>query len=323
MPRVLSIQSHVVSGYVGNKSATFPLQLLGWDVDVLNTVQFSNHLGYGDHGGSRMSNDHLISCIDGLDRNGLLRYDALLTGFTLGPEGIDALMYSIRKIKPQNPCLLYLVDPVMGDDGKLYVSEQVPPKYKELLKLATIATPNQFEAQILTGHSTNTIPEIRACLKSFHDLYGLQHVVITSISIPIQALEKDHQDLPEPDFDGSVLVCVGSTMEASDQPWLIAFPKRNRRYDGVGDLFASMLLGRLVSRSGPTADLSQATQLALASTQAVLDLTDSTSSTTGLSNSECSGLAPKAVQARSSELRIIQSRRLIENPPVIWKAVPL
>ena len=44
--RILSIQSHVVSGYVGNKSATFPLQLLGFETDCINSVQFSNHTGY-------------------------------------------------------------------------------------------------------------------------------------------------------------------------------------------------------------------------------------------------------------------------------------
>lgn len=315
MPRVLSVQSHVVSGYVGNKSATFPLQLLGWDVDVLNTVQFSNHLGYGHHGGSKMTVDHLISCVDGLDANGLLHYDALLTGFTPGPEGIDALMYCLNRIKAKNPNLIYLVDPVMGDEGKLYVSPQVPTKYKELLKQATIATPNQFEAEILTGHSTQTISELRKCLQAFHDTYCLQHIVITSISIPI-ALVQDFQPLPPPDADGNVLICAGSTKE--DKSWLIIFPKRDERYDGVGDLFASLLLGRLVSTT--SVDLAQASELALGSTQDVLDQTDILLRRQSISDST---ISPQALKARSSELKIIQSRHLIEKPTVRWKAILL
>ncbi|PLW19922.1 hypothetical protein PCANC_00407 [Puccinia coronata f. sp. avenae] len=312
MPRVLSIQSHVVSGYVGNKSATFPLQLLGWDVDALNTVQFSNHLGYGSHGGDKMAVEHLISCIDGLEKNELLKYDALLTGFTPGPEGIDALIYSIKKIKATSPNVAYLVDPVMGDDGKLYVSEQVPPKYKELLKLATIATPNEFEAQILTSLPTNTLPEIRDCLRAFHDMHGLKHIVITSISIS-RSLVAHLDDLPPPDSDGNVMICAGSTKDG--EPWMIIFPKRNCRFDGVGDLFASILLGRFMS-TDPAVGVSQAAELALASTQGVMDHTGLVTSSDG---SPDGTLSSKAAKARRSELKIIQSRAAIESPTVKWK----
>jgi len=315
MPRVLSIQSHVVSGYVGNKSATFPLQLLGWDVDVLNTVQFSNHLGYGHHGGSKMPVEHLISCIDGLEQNGLLTYDALLTGFTPGPEGIDALIYSINKIKTKNPNVTYLVDPVMGDDGKLYVSEQVPPKYKELLKLATIATPNEFEAQILTSHATTTLPEIRDCLGAFHHMHGLQHIVITSISIS-RSLVAHLDDVPPADSEGNVLVCAGSTKEG--EAWMIIFPKRNNRFDGVGDLFASILLGRLVS-ADPAVGLSQAAELALASTQGVMDRTTGEIAPSHIPPPDMSLPSSQAHKARRSELKIIQSRAMIESPLVRWK----
>lgn len=257
--------------------------------------------------------EHLISCIDGLENNGLLTYDALLTGFTPGPEGIDALIYSINKIKAKNPNVTYLVDPVMGDDGKLYVSEQVPPKYKQLLKLATIATPNEFEAQILTSHSTTTLPEIRDCLRAFHDIHELKHIVITSISIPI-TLVQHLDDLPPPDADGNVLICAGST-QGSD-PWMIIFPKRNQRFDGVGDLFASVLLGRLVSADSP--DLSQAAELALTSTQGVMDQTG-VIDTPGDVPPGINTLSPAAVKARRSELKIIQSRSVIENPVARWK----
>ncbi|KAJ2174286.1 hypothetical protein GGF45_004172, partial [Coemansia sp. RSA 551] len=81
MARILSIQSHVVSGYVGNRAATFPLQLLGHEVDVINTVQFSNHTGYNAVRGDRFSASHVLDLFDGLQTNGLDAYTHLLTGY--------------------------------------------------------------------------------------------------------------------------------------------------------------------------------------------------------------------------------------------------
>jgi pyridoxine kinase len=78
--RVLSIQSHTVQGYVGNKSAVFPLQLLGFDVDPINSVQFSNHTGYPTFRGQVLNGSQLWDLIEGLAENDLLHYTHLLTG---------------------------------------------------------------------------------------------------------------------------------------------------------------------------------------------------------------------------------------------------
>ena len=80
--RLLTIQSHVACGYVGNRSATFPSQLLGWDVDAVNTVQFSNHTGYGRWGGQRMDAAHITGLLEAIESNGLLRQNRVLTGYT-------------------------------------------------------------------------------------------------------------------------------------------------------------------------------------------------------------------------------------------------
>ncbi|KAH7423894.1 hypothetical protein KP509_12G079400 [Ceratopteris richardii] len=122
--RVLSIQSHTVQGYVGNKAAVFPLQLLGFDVDPINSVQFSNHTGYPVCRGQVLNGDELWSLIEGLEANGLLYYTHLLT----------------------------VCDPVMGDEGTFYIPQNLVPVYAEkVLQLASIVTPNQFEAEKLTG----------------------------------------------------------------------------------------------------------------------------------------------------------------------------
>ena len=83
MKRILSIQSHVASGYVGNRSAVFPLQRLGCEVNFINTVQFSNHTGYGKWTGEIFSAQHIQDVINGLWENGQIeRLDAILSGYS-------------------------------------------------------------------------------------------------------------------------------------------------------------------------------------------------------------------------------------------------
>lgn len=94
--RILSIQSHVVSGYVGNRAATFPLQLLGYDVDVINTVQFSNHTGYGYTNGHKTSPEQLSAVFEGLGRNRLLGYDKILSGYIPSAEALAVVAQWVR-----------------------------------------------------------------------------------------------------------------------------------------------------------------------------------------------------------------------------------
>lgn len=126
--RVLSIQSHVVQGYVGNKSAVFPLQLLGMDVDVINSVHFSNHTGYAHFSGRhlRLSGDDVHDLLDGLEHNGLLRdaHTHLLTGYVGSTALLEALVRvhaRLRAAQSHPERFVYVCDPVLGDLGKLYV----------------------------------------------------------------------------------------------------------------------------------------------------------------------------------------------------------
>ncbi|KAK2570794.1 Pyridoxal kinase [Acropora cervicornis] len=118
--RVLSIQSHVVSGYVGNDSATFPLQVLGFEVDTINSVQLSNHTGYEHIKGQVLDAKELKVLFEGLKLNNIHFYSHLLT----------------------------VCDPVMGDAGQFYVPEELMPVYRDqILPQVDIITPNQFEAE--------------------------------------------------------------------------------------------------------------------------------------------------------------------------------
>jgi len=122
--RVLSIQSHVVHGYVGNKSATFPLQLLGFDVDPINSVHFSNHTAYpGGFKGDVLKGDQLLTLLEALKTNKLTRYSHVLTGYIGAVDFLQAVVKVVRDIRAANPGkkVPYYCDPVLGDNGKCYV----------------------------------------------------------------------------------------------------------------------------------------------------------------------------------------------------------
>jgi pyridoxine kinase len=150
--RVLSIQSHTVQGYVGNKSAVFPLQLLGFDVDPINSVQFSNHTGYPTFRGQVLNGSQLWDLIEGLAENDLLHYTHLLTGYIGSVSFLTTVLQVVDKLRSVNPDLVYVCDPVLGDEGKLYVPQDLISVYQQkVVPVATMLTPNQFEVELLTG----------------------------------------------------------------------------------------------------------------------------------------------------------------------------
>lgn len=170
--------------YVGNKSAVFPLQLLGLDVDPVNSVQFSNHTGYSTCNGDVLNGAQLLALIDGLERNNLLScYTHLLTGYIGSASFLQAVVQIALKLKQKNPDLIYVCDPVLGDEGKIYVPEDLVEMYKTLvLPVADVLTPNQFEAEMLTGIKIqNESDAQRACL--LLHAHGPRTVVVTSASL--------------------------------------------------------------------------------------------------------------------------------------------
>ncbi|GBG73017.1 hypothetical protein CBR_g12736 [Chara braunii] len=150
--RVLSIQSHTVQGYVGNKAAVFPLQLLGFDVDPINSVQFSNHTGFRSWSGHVLDGDQLWELIEGLDANNLLNYTHLLTGYIGSVSFLNRVLAVVDKLRKVNPNLIFVCDPVLGDEGQFYVPADLVPVYREkVVPLAQLLTPNQFEVEQLVG----------------------------------------------------------------------------------------------------------------------------------------------------------------------------
>ena len=184
MPRLLATQSHVVHGYVGNKAATFPLQCLGWDVDCCNSVQFSNHTGYGLDKvfGTITRETDLKELLSGLFDNFSQDYQALLSGYLPNKNSVRCMGTYYAKFKEANPEMIWLMDPVMGDEGQLYVSEDVIPEYRKLAlspkQLVDIITPNQFELEILYGGKIKTKEHLKKALKKLHQTIPV--IIVTS-----------------------------------------------------------------------------------------------------------------------------------------------
>jgi pyridoxine kinase len=179
---VLSIQSHVVYGYAGNTAAVFPLQRLGREVWAINTVEFSNHTGYGSWRGRVLGAELAADLVTGLEERGVLgNCEAVLSGY-LGNAAIGrAVVDAVGRVRKAAPAALYCCDPVMGDIGKgFYVQPDIPPIFKnELLPLSDIITPNQFELEALTGLDTGTIDQARRAVGLLHEK-GPGIVLVTS-----------------------------------------------------------------------------------------------------------------------------------------------
>eukprot|EP01096_Ripella_sp_DP13-Kostka_P012133 TRINITY_DN49_c2_g1_i1.p2 TRINITY_DN49_c2_g1~~TRINITY_DN49_c2_g1_i1.p2 ORF type:complete len:346 (-),score=135.36 TRINITY_DN49_c2_g1_i1:39-1007(-) len=228
--RILSIQSHVVAGYVGNKSAIFPLQLLGFDVDSVNTVHFSNHTGYRQGWeGERLSAEQFKKIIDGLRRNGLLRQEVILAGYCGNAEVLVEIGDLVRDHRQKGEQLFFVCDPVMGDNGKLYVGLPIVDQYRDnLVPIADLITPNQFELETLTQRTIKSLDEAAEACDVIHDK-GVETVIVTSLFL-----------------EEGVNMLLGSFRQRGQdktERFLIRHPQIECYFIGTGDLFSAILVG--------------------------------------------------------------------------------
>jgi pyridoxine kinase len=185
---ILSIQSWVAYGHVGNASAVFPLQRLGAEVWAINTVQFSNHTGYGDWTGRVFTGEDVRALVDGIERRGALeRCDAVLSGY-MGDLSIgEAILDAVARARAANPAVLYCCDPVIGDDDTgAYVRPGIADFMRDrALAAADIATPNRFELEALTGIDCATLASAREAIARVQDRMrpdGPRIVLATSLA---------------------------------------------------------------------------------------------------------------------------------------------
>ncbi|KAL6703064.1 putative pyridoxal kinase [Coniothyrium glycines] len=185
--RVLAIASHVVHGYVGNKMATFVMQSLGCDVSAINTVHYSNHTAYKQVKGTKTSAEEILALYEGLQQSNLTNFDVLLTGYMPSAQAVQAIGKIGRDVKfnagTKPGSFFWVLDPVMGDNGKLYIPEDEVPEYKSLLREADLILPNQFEAELLSDTTITDLESLATAIQVLHKTYQVPHVIITSLRL--------------------------------------------------------------------------------------------------------------------------------------------
>ena len=222
---ILSIQSHVVYGHVGNSAAVFPLERLGREVWPLMTVQFSSHTGYAGWRGRAFDAAMIDECVAGLEAIGALpRCAGLLTGYLGNAEIGEAALRALDRIRAANGEATYVCDPVIGRTGRgRYVAAGVAEFFHDrALAAATIATPNAFELEWLTGEPSHDLQTARRAIARLRAL-GPRVVVAKSLSL---------DDTPADALD----------MLAADETgfWRLRTPNLPIVVNGAGDLFAAL-----------------------------------------------------------------------------------
>jgi pyridoxine kinase len=283
---ILSIQSAVAYGHVGNAAAVFPLQRLGAEVWPVNTVQFSNHPGYGSFTGTATPPETIRALIDGIAARGVLpSCDALLTGYVGDPATATALLHAASLLRAANPRALWACDPVIGDDAPgIYVRPGIAEFFREqAVPQADILTPNQFELACLTNLPCRTLAEAKRAIEALHARMppaGPRAILVTSFR---------GEETPAGELD---LICATpATTHRIRVPHLPLAP------NGAGDAIAALFLFHLLQ----TADA------ALAAARAA---------------SAIHGVLTRTLQANSRELLLIAAQDEFITPTRNFLAMP-
>lgn len=217
---VLSIQSEVVTGHVGNAAARFALQRLGHEAWCIPTVLLSSHAAHPGFGGEATGIGLLEKLLDALERQGRLAEAAgLVSGYLGSPEQATFVAGAVRRAKAANPGLVYCLDPAFGDDGRVYARPGVAEAIAvTLLPLADIVTPNAFELSVLSGLPVTDIDSAAAAANR------LGRPLVIAKSVPV---------------DGR----IGALTSIDGAVWVAATPVVPRPPRGAGDLFAALFFG--------------------------------------------------------------------------------
>jgi pyridoxine kinase len=225
--RILSIQSHVAYGHVGNSAAVFPLQRLGHEVWPVLTVNFSNHTGYGAWRGPLIDPADVTEVITGIEERGALTAcDAVLSGYQGSPAIAGVIVDAVRRVKEANPAATYTCDPVMGNARSgCFVNPEIPPVIREqVVPVADILTPNQFELGFLTGTDPHTLEEVLESADAARAM-GPSTILVTSVETG-----EDTIGLMAVDGEGA---------------WLVETPMLPMKANGSGDITAALFTAHL------------------------------------------------------------------------------
>lgn len=238
---LLSIQSHVAFGHVGNAAATFPLQRIGVEVWPIHTVQFSNHTGYGAWTGQVFDAGLIGEVVRGIEAAGALgTCDGVLSGYMGAAATGEAILDAVARVKGANPQARYCCDPVIGDvESGVFVRDGIPEFMKSrAVPAADVITPNQFELDYLSGLTTSNLDRALAAVDVLHAL-GPRHILVTSLHV--EETPRDSLDLLASGPDGCFQVRT---------------PLLPLSISGAGDAIAALFFAHLL-QTGRTADALQ------------------------------------------------------------------
>ncbi|WP_244930059.1 pyridoxal kinase PdxY [Nocardioides sp. W7] len=278
--QILSIQSSVAYGHVGNSAATFPLQRIGHEVWPVLTVHFSNHTGYGAWRGPLLAPADVADVIAGIEDRGVLgQADAVLSGYQGDPAVGAVILDAVARVKALNPDAVYCCDPVMGDVGRgMFVRPGIPEFMRDtVVPQADVVTPNHFELDFLAGRTTTTIAEVLDAVDAVRDR-GPRDVLVTSVLT--SEVEPDHLDVVAVSDAGA---------------WAVTTPLLPISPNGCGDVTAALYLAHLRTTGSPATALERTTS----SVFAILEAT---------------------IAAGTREIQLIAAQDAIADPPPTFPA---
>ncbi|MGN1056497.1 MAG: pyridoxal kinase PdxY [Comamonas sp.] len=257
---ILSIQSHVSYGHVGNSAAVFPLQRLGHEVWPIYTVNYSNHTGYGDWGGSPIPASEVTAIVDAMEKRGALaKVDVVLSGYQGGTDIADAILDAVARVKAANPQATYTCDPVMGNaKSGCFVNPAIPVLLRErVVPRADLITPNQFELGYLAGMEVRTLEQTLQAVDAVRAM-GPRTVLVTSVHCPDA----------EP---GTIEMLAADATGA----WVVATPYLPFKANGSGDVTAALFTAHYSQHFGQAGSALKALERTTASMFELLQRTHS------------------------------------------------
>jgi pyridoxine kinase len=277
---LLSVQSHVAYGHVGNSAAVFPLQRLGVEVWPIHTVQFASHAGYGPPRGAVFDGAMIRDVIQGIEERGVLgSCDGVISGYMGSADIGDAILDAVARVKRANPQALFGCDPVIGDvERGVYVRPGIPEFMKaRAVPLADVVTPNQFELDYLAGRATATLNDAFAALDAVH---ALGPTAILATSLRTAETPHDAVDILASDPDGR---------------YRVRTPKLPLKANGAGDMIAALFFAHYLA-SGSAAVAA------------------------GRSASSVFGVLDATAQAGANEMMLIEAQDEFVSPSRVFEA---
>jgi pyridoxine kinase len=316
-------------------------------------LRLGNHVAYRRFKGRKSTSEEVAELYAGLKETGLANFEVMLSGYCPSASVVEEVGKIARDVKlranTRPGSFFWALDPVMGDNGRLYVPEETVPIYKGLIRDADLILPNQFEAELLSEVKIHDLTSISEAITKLHQEYNVPHVIITSVRLSSDgSTATPSQDSAQP---VATLSVVGSTATTDFKPRLfqITVPAFPIMFSGTGDMFAALVVARLrqtVDQAGvldqaqwrspdevaaSDLPLARATEKALASMNAVLENTAAHYAAVAASlesdplmalpeDSPEEAIATNNMQrhlrlTHAAEVRVVQNTEALRNPP--------